>query len=292
MMTLSIRCNAKKTIAACIAVCLLLTMLSPMSTVVAADQSNTYGVDVHSHTKSEPFTNDDGSQTLASQADIASAAGYDVIFHTPHSDYKSGPQKWLQQREHEHNGLWSLLRYLGEEVTVAKGPNWANANGRKNNDHLGVVGQDGWIPHQLAMKAASERAHATGAVVTLNHPGPSPGMWEAGYWTRPAIHDKLDAIEVCNGQLMHFMRVDFFPLYQHAVSYGGWAVKLAAVGGTDSHAAKDAPQVATLVVAPDDAEAALVEAIRQRQTYVVYQLLDLRLHCDQLGQTIRAIASS
>lgn len=266
-----------------------LALVGPFSSEIRAEglgKSNIYVVDIHSHTKPTDFLKDDGKESLASQASRYSDAGYQAIFHTPHSDYTTDPARWLREQDYEENGNWDLSRYLGEEVTVEKGPNWKVLGGRGNNDHLGVIGQNAFIPNVLPMKAASERAHATGGLVSLNHPGPGPGMWEPGYWMRPGIHDRLDAIEVCNGQLMHFAPIDSFGTYLMAVSYGKWGLKVAAVGGTDSHNGEDAPQVATLVVAPDGSERVIVEAIRRRKTYAVYKLLDLRMHCAQLGQTI------
>jgi len=111
-------------------------------------------------------------------------------------------------------------------------------------------------------------------------------MWEAGYWDRPGLRDKIDAIEVCNGQIMHALPMDSFALYLRATKYSGWGVKLAAVGGTDSHSPEAVPEIATLVVAANDSESALVEAVRRRKTYVVFRLLDLRLRCEQLGETL------
>ncbi len=254
--------------------------------VDAADAPSIFVVDMHSHTEPGPHAGDNGKESLASQAERGRAAGYHAVFHTPHSDLITDAQSWADQQAYERDGDWALTRYLGEEVTVEKGPQWGKATGRANNDHLGVVGQDAYIDHALPMKASCERAHAAGAVVTLNHPGPGPSMWEAGYWDRPGLRDKIDAIEVCNGQIMHVLPLDSFALYLRATKYSGWGVKLAAVGGTDSHSPTAVPEIATLIVAASDAETDLVEAVRLRKTYVAYRLLDLRLRCDQLGETL------
>ena len=252
-----------------------------------ADQ-NTYVVDVHSHTSESEFLKDDGNESVAAQSLRYAEFGYQTIFHTPHSDYTTDPARWQRQHDYEENGNWGLSRYLGEEVRVEPGPKWKVVNGLKNNDHLGVIGQDEFIADSLPFKAVCERAHTSGGLVSLNHPGPAPAMWEAGYWTQPAIHDKLDAIEVYNGQLMHFVPVDSLGTYFMAVNYSKWGLKIAAVGGTDSHESDVDPQVATLVVAPDDSERAIVEAIRRRKTYAVFKLLELRMFCAQLGKTIQS----
>lgn len=250
-----------------------------------ADQ-NVYVVDIHSHTSETEFLKDDGNEPVPAQSARYLKFGYQTIFHTPHSDYTTDPARWQSEHDYEENGNWGLSRYLGEEVRVEPGPKWQVVNGLKNNDHLGVIGQNAFIADSLPFKAVCERAHTSGGLVSLNHPGPAPAMWEAGYWTQPAIHDKLDAIEVFNGQLMHFLPVDSLGTYFMAVNYGKWGLKVAAVGGTDSHKSEDDPQVATLVVAPDGSERSIVEAIRRRNTYAVFKLLDLRMYCAQLGQTI------
>jgi len=268
------------------ALVLTVAVLAASPPLQAGDGASVFLVDMHSHTAPGPHLRDDGKEALAAQAERAHEAGYHAIFHTPHSDLNTDPGNWLEQRAHEREGEFALSRYLGEEVTVEKGSQWGKGFGGRNNDHLGVVGQDAWIDHALPMKAACERAHATGAVVTLNHPGPGPSMWEAGYWNRPGLRDKIDAIEICNGQIMRAVPMDFFGLYLTATKYRGWGVKLAAVGGTDTHSPTAVPEVATMVVSEDESERALVEAVRQRRTYVVFRLLDLRLTCAQLGQTL------
>ena len=252
-----------------------------------ADQK-VYVVDIHSHTAESEFLKDDGNESVPAQSIRYAEFGYQTVFHTPHSDYTTDPARWQRQHDYEENGDWEISRYLGEEVRVEPGPKWQVVNGLKNNDHLGVIGQDEFIADSLPFKAVCERAHTSGGLVSLNHPGPAPAMWEAGYWTRPAIHDKLDAIEVFNGQLMHFIPVDSLGTYFMAVNYGNWGLKIAAVGGTDSHKSEEDFEVATLVVAPDGSERAIVESIRQRKTYAVFKLLDLRMFCAQLGKTIQS----
>ncbi len=258
--------------------------------VSAGDVAGVYLVDFHSHTERGPHLHDDGKEPLDKQAERLKRVGFDVVFHTPHSDRNEDPALWKRQREHELKGDWALKRYLGEELTVEKGPNWAVLMARPNNDHLGVVGHDEWITHALPLKAACEWAHAMGGTVTVNHPGPGPSLWEAGYWERPGLRDRIDAIEVCNGRLMHSVPLHSFQLYLRAVSYRGWGLKIAALGGTDSHSARESEnaQVGTLVMAPEPTERAIVEAVRQRRTFVLYRLLDLRLRCDQLGKVIRS----
>ena len=261
----------------------LAALLLGNARLAAGDAHDVYLVDLHSHAKSGPFVRDDGREELDEQAKRFHKAGFDAVFHTPHSDLTQDPDLWKNQREHVRRGKWALERYLGEEVTVEKGPNWAVILGRRNNDHLGVVGQDAWITHALPFKAACEWAHAMGATVTVNHPGPGPSMWEVRYWERPGLRDRIDAIEICNGQVMP---LDFFARYLRAVSYGGWGLKIAAVGGTDAHSARETAEVGTLVLAPKLTERALVDAVRKRRTFVVYRLLDLRLRCAQLGRII------
>ena len=100
--------------------------------------------------------------------------------------------------------------------------------------------------------------------------GPTgPSFWEAGYWERPGLRDRIDAIEICNGKLMASVPLHSFKLYQRAVTYRGWGLKIAAVGGTDAHRTSDRLDVGTLVVAPELSERAIVDAIRKRRTFVV-----------------------
>jgi hypothetical protein len=260
-----------------------------LATPLRADEAfRVFVVDLHSHARSGPFVRDDGKEKLDEQADRFGRAGFHAVFHTPHSDLTKDPELWKRQREHERRGQWPLDRFLGEEVTVEKGPLWAVILGRRNNDHLGVVGQDEWITHALPVKAVCEWAHAMGATVTVNHPGPGPSMWEAGYWHRPGLRDRIDAIEVCNGRIMHALPLDFFALYLQAVTYRGWGLKVAAVGGTDTHSASEVPEVGTFVVARTLSERSVADAIRNCRTFVAYRLLDLRLRCPQLGRTIRS----
>jgi len=262
----------------------VLASLPALAALVSAqDAQEIYLVDLHSHAKPGPFIRDDGREELGEQAKRFRKAGFDAVFHTPHSDLTRDPELWKRQREHVRGGKWALERYLGEEVTVEKGPNWAVILGRRNNDHLGVVGQDEWIPHALPLKAACEWAHAMGATVTVNHPGPGPSMWEVGYWERPGIRDRIDAIEICTGKVVP---LDFFARYLRAVAYGGWGLKIAAVSGTDAHSTSDRAEVGTLVVAPELTERAIVDAVRQRRTFVLYRLLNLRVRCPQLGRVI------
>jgi len=266
-----------------LALIFLLLFAAPLD---AGDSPRVHLVDLHSHLRSGPHVRDDGSEELDARLDRFRKAGFDAVFHTPHSDLNDDPALWARQRKYLRGRDLALPLFLGEEVTVEKGPNWGVLLRRRNNDHLGVVGQTEWITHALPMKAVCEWAHGQGAVVIVNHPGPGPSLWEAGYWDRPGLRDRIDAIEILNGRLLHAHPLDFFRTYLRAVSYREWGLKVAAVAGTDTHSAREKPEVGTLVVAKDVSEASIVDAIRNRRTFVVYRLLDLRLTCRNLGRVI------
>ena len=58
----------------------------------ADDTPGVFLVDLHSHAKSGPSIGDDRREQLGKQAKRFKQAGFDAVFHTPHSDLCKDPE--------------------------------------------------------------------------------------------------------------------------------------------------------------------------------------------------------
>jgi hypothetical protein len=198
----------------------------------------------HAHgAKSE--LRDDGTETPQQLHQALRDHGFDFSVHTPHTSVNTGADAAAQfraQRETEAKiAIPGLTVVLGEELTVAPGPNYLRRTkvlGRDapgNLNHVTVFGMKEFIPNGTKVADACQRAHADGGVCLVAHPGPGPMMWEEGLWESPASRALVDGLEVYNGQALSAVGIDFEPRYREVTAYSGLGLHLAAVTGADTH---------------------------------------------------------
>jgi hypothetical protein len=282
-------------------------------------------VNFHAHAVHD-HVDDDGVETPLALHEAMRAAHFDVSIHTPHCTTDKPPaaeQAYAEQRAAEGKlDVPALTIAVGEELTVADGPNYAKRNlvlGRPapgNLNHLGIVGNKTILPHhQLTPKQACDRVHADGGICLVNHPGPGPMMWEAGYWESPDNRGHVDGLEVYNGQALAAVGIDFENRYREATSYRGLGLKIAATTGADTHGPKSVARIKSKLAAlagpasrlvriimpqsssvrPEldaatyvHADGARIEdviaAVKARHTVATYALGDVRVSLDGLGE--------
>ncbi|HEY7954994.1 MAG TPA: hypothetical protein VII38_06855 [Polyangia bacterium] len=277
----------------------------------------------HAHAASGEV-GDDGSETPAALHRAVRKAGFDFSVHTPHSTLNTDPHAaahWLTERARESQlHIPGLTAALGEELTVAAGPNFQRHTqilGRAapgNLDHLSLFGMNELIPSLTPLGAACDRVHEDGGICIVNHPGPGPMMWEEGLWEAPESRGKVDALEIYNGQAMSTVGIDFEGRYREATAYSGLGLKIAAVTGADTHGPRSVERArsrlaalgavgklikmllpgshglrpelaaATLVGAESASTADVIAAIKARRTIAEYGLRELGVECPGLGE--------
>ncbi len=267
---------------------------------------------------------DDGTETPLELHKALRAYGFDFSVHSAHSSINTGPDAAAQFRAQSASEaalvVPGLTALLGEELTVAPGPNYQSRTrmlGRDapgNLDHMSVFGMKELIPNRTPMAEACRRAHQDGGVCLVNHPGPGTMMWEEGLWEAPENRALVDGLEVYNGQALTAVGIDFEGRYREATSYGGLGLHFAAVTGADTHGPKSVERArgklaglgtagkllklvlpvvagtrgelacATLVKAESASLADVVAALKQRRTVALYEMKDLTVELSGLGE--------
>ena len=270
---------------------------------------------LHAHTGDRtPFIGDDGYLSPAVLHKSFHAAGVQLSVHTPHSTRNrdaDAARAFERQAVHERRFPGAVL---GEELTVASGPNyraWKRVAGVQlpgNLNHLGLVGIRRFVPDGTPLAEACDAAHGDGGVCIVFHPGPGPLMWEPGLWERPGHRGRIDAIEVYNGLALTSAGLHFEQRYRDAIAYAGLGMRVAAVAGADVHGPDEpartrkrfgllamlplpspAEQLGeraalTVAAARDSRLASVLDALRARRTVATFGLVDLALECADLGQ--------
>ena len=250
----------------------------------------------HSHAKRGTFgVGDDGRSEPRVMHEVYGRLGYDFSVHTPHSNrnatHKSA-ENWLKLKELTEIELDRSLPgslSVGIELSVAHGPNltwfkhrrYGRGVGRTIN-HALLVGLDEYCPNLTPLKAAAEHAHAYGGLMFVAH----PVIWEKDYFTLPGNLDKLDGIEVYNGIVMVKTGETEEETFRWATSYGGAGVRLAAVGGTDSHGLAWVKDVVTWVRTTHNDAEGVVDALRRRRSFVTRGMFGIDLSFPQLGHVL------
>jgi hypothetical protein len=201
-----------------------------------------YRGDLHTHT-----VHSDGKRRISEMAEAATSAGLDFIVSTDHNT-NSANRAWAAAAIDE------LEVVAGEEVTTRHG-------------HWLAVGlpPEGWVDWRYAPRDGvfaryAAQVRADGGLVVAAHPSvPLPGCaWEFGY------HD-VDAMEVWNGA----WNVDdelSLRIWHQLLRHGR---RIAAVGGSDSHAAhQPVGQPQTVVYAEFASTAALIDGLRDGRSYL------------------------
>lgn len=281
----------------------------------------------HAHAAAD-HVEDDGTETPEALHRAVRAAGFDFSVHSPHcsGDADRGPAaaaRYAALRADEAKlDVPGLTIAVGEELTVADGPHFANRTtvlGRPapgNLDHLTIIGnKDLYVFRALTPAEACERVHRDGGICIVNHPGPGPMMWEEGYWESPKSRGRIDGLEVYNGQAVSAIGIDFEARYREATAYRGLGMKVAATTGADTHGprsvartqarlmsvagplskvvhavmptpASKRPELdaATLVLADSDTTGDVIAAVKARRTVATYALPGLHVSVDGLGE--------
>jgi len=277
----------------------------------------------HAHAANDKLR-DDGAETPQQLHRALKARGFDFSVHSAHSVFNEKAQEeFREQRAAEARAVPGMTCVLGEELTVAGGPNFQEStkvlgkNAPGNLNHLTVFGMKELIPTGTPVAEACERAHAGGGVCMVNHPGPGPMMWEEGLWEAPANRGKIDGLEAYNGQALSAIAIDFEGRYLEATAYSGLGLKIAAVTGADTHGPKSVERArakvaglgmagkllklvapgssepraeldaATRVLAESASETAVIDAIKARRTIATYAMRGLRADLDGLGEVKR-----
>jgi len=267
---------------------------------------------------------DDGAETPLALHRALRAEGFDFSVHSPHSTVNTGADAaanfHAQRAAEEKLEVPGLTIALGEELTVAPGPNYQSRTqvlGRSapgNLNHLTVLGMTELVPSGTPLAAACDRVHADGGLCIVNHPGPGPMMWEEGLWESPQNRGKVDALEVYNGQALSAIAIDFESRYREATAYGGLGLHIAATTGADTHGPKSVERArsrlaglgsagkllklvmprpaeprpelsaATLVRAASASLADVIAAVQARRTVATYELGKLTVECRGLGE--------
>lgn len=270
---------------------------------------------LHAHAGDRtPFIGDDGYLSPAALHKSLQAAGVQLSVHTPHSTRnREGDVARAFERQAIHERRFPGA-VLGEELTVASGPNhrnWKRLAGVQvpgNLNHLGLVGIRRFVPDGTPLDQACDAAHGDGGVCIVFHPGPGPLMWEPGLWERPGHRERIDALEVYNGLALTSAGLHFEQRYRDAIAYSGLGIHVAAVAGADVHGPDEPARTRkrlgvlamlplqsignglgeraaiTLAAARDSRLAAVLDAVRARRTVATFGLADLALECADLGQ--------
>lgn len=278
----------------------------------------------HAHAANDRLR-DDGSETPAQLHRALKARGFDFSVHSAHSVFNEKAQEeFREQRAAEARAVPGITCVLGEELTVAEGPNFQAStkvlgkNAPGNLNHVTVFGMNELIPTGTPVGEACDRAHAGGGVCLVNHPGPGPMMWEEGLWESPATRGKIDGLEVYNGQALSAIAIDFEARYLEATAYSGLGLKIAAVTGADTHGPKSVERArakvaglgvagkllklvapgssepraeldaATRVLAESSSETAVIAALKARRTVATYAMRGLRVELPGLGEVERS----
>jgi predicted metal-dependent phosphoesterase TrpH len=192
-------------------------------------------VDMHIHTF--PFS----ASTLAPWDVVLEARrqGLDAIAISGHNEVISGKvARWFS-------------RMIGGPTVIASqevhGPVF----------HLIAAGIDHTVSWRLSAEEAIDEIHRQGGIAIAAHP--TPGAWPA--FSRRALQN-LDAAEVAQP-------VAFTPGNANAVREFSRRTGAAAIGSSDWHGMGPVGLCRTYVFAEDDSAAAILAAIRARQTVVV-----------------------
>jgi hypothetical protein len=271
---------------------------------------------------------DDGAESPAELHRALRERGFDFSVHSPHSTLNTDAQaaaRFSAQREAEARlQVDGLTIAVGQELTVAPGAQFQKRikvlgrNAPGNLNHLSVFGMKEMVPSLTPLAKACDQVHAGGGVCIVNHPGPGPMMWEDGLWESPANRDKIDALEVYNGQALSAVGLEFESRYREATSYGGLGLKIAAVTGADTHGPRSVEraraklvgmasmggvgtrllklvlpessepraelEAATLVLADGAGEPEVVKALKARRTVATYGLRGIGIEHAGLGE--------
>jgi hypothetical protein len=279
----------------------------------------------HAHAANDSVA-DDGSESPAELHEALRERGFDFSLHSPHSTVNTGPDaedNFQEQRAEEATlRVPGLTIAVGEELTVANGPPYQSRMqvlGRSapgNLNHLTVLGMKQLIPTGTPLGVACDRVHRDGGLCIVNHAGPGPMMWEQGLWEAREHRDKIDALEVYNGQALSAIGIDFENRYREATAYSGLGLHIAATTGADTHGPKSVErararvaglgaagrllhvmmgrpnvaderpelEAATLVLARSSSEPDVIAAVKARRTVAVYAMRELEIECAGLGE--------
>jgi hypothetical protein len=298
-----------------------------MQAASAPAQTTWVKASFHDHEAPYGVIRDNGDDAPAALVKRLEGADFQVAVHSPHSVVHGDAQQAESAFESlraadQAQSSSSLLFDTGEELEVAHGPAWqaSYAIGGQtlpgNLEHLGLVGEDVWVPEGTPIDQACATVHEAGGFCVVNHPGPGPLTWEAGYWEAPAYRKVIDALEVYNGQAWAGAGVNYESRYLEATAFSGaeGGLRLAAVGGTDTHGQdrtpdlrkKDAPFLPILGTTPpagdphgQELEAATLlqitgkltwtsveAAVKTRQTVALAGFDSLDLDCPHLGDEL------
>lgn len=205
----------------------------------------------HAHGNSDLIDND-GTETPMQLHQALQKQGIDFSAHTIHSSRnmqsKRAQKAFRLQREKEDAlVIKGLVHMVGEELTVAPGPNYKKEHHvlgavlPGNLNHVSLIGNAGFVPDETSLSAACQQVHQQKGICIVNHPGfrsgagPRPMMWEEGLWESPKNRGDVDALEVYNGMAMGTLGVDFENRYLEATSYRGLGMHIAATASADTH---------------------------------------------------------
>jgi hypothetical protein len=289
----------------------------------AAEPFHWVRANFHAHAASMRV-GDDGTEKPADLHRVVRARGFDFSVHSAHSTENEGPdaaQRFAAQKaEEEQLAIAGLTIVLGEELTVAPGPNFQKrtqvlGHGAPGNlDHLSVFGMTQLISTGTPLLKACAEVHEGGGVCIVNHPGPGPMMWEEGLWESEKNRHAIDALEVYNGQAISAVGIDFEARYREATAYSGLGLHIAAVTGADTHGPKSVErarsrlaglggaakllklmvpgaavprpelEAATLVRASSSAAGDVIAALKARRTVATYDVNKLGIELGGLGE--------
>ncbi|MFM2163162.1 MAG: hypothetical protein RLZZ383_2674 [Pseudomonadota bacterium] len=181
-----------------------------------------YAGDLHVHSRESG----DASPTVDAAASAAELAGLDFLVLT------------------EHN-TDAHLTLLGDAQTrtpvlLVPGIEWTSYDG-----HAGLFGATAWVNHRVGLggwtaEDAFAAARAQGALPVVNHPSLDLGDLCIGCaWDQPVDPAGVAAIEVLTGGWAAVSRVAYGPNLALWESWLDAGARVAAVGGSDDHAAGD-----------------------------------------------------
>ena len=280
----------------------------------------------HGHTRTTLLV-DDGSESPLDLHRALKKAGFDFSVHSVHSTANNGPDAaelfHLEKASEDRIDVPGLTTVMGEELTVAEGPRYQHQSnilgqvGPSNLDHMTLLGIRDLVPTKMPMAKACDLVHAEGGICIVNHPGPGPDMWEEGLWEKHGNREKIDGLEVYNGQAMAVLGIDFESRYLEATAYSHLGLKIAAVTGADTHGPKSVERArakvaglgmagkllklvapgssepraeldaATRVLADSSSETAVIEAIHARRTIATYAMRTVHAELPGLGEVRR-----
>jgi hypothetical protein len=277
----------------------------------------------HAHAASTVLQ-DDGSEPPEALHRALRARGFDFSVHSAHSTVNTDPDAaahFVEQRAHEDGlAIPGLTVVLGEELTVANGPNFQHRthvlghDAPGNLNHVTIFGMRSFVPSGTPLAQACAQVHAEGGLCLVNHPGPGPMMWEEGLWEAAGNRGSIDGLEVYNGQALSTVGIDFEARYREATAYSGLGLHIAATTGADTHGPKSVERArarlaglgaagkfiklvlpgssearpeldaATLVRADSASVSDVIAALKARRTVARYRMRGVEVELPGLGE--------